>query len=160
MSVSQDPVLSSGVRKLRRQKEPKVPKAHSPEARMPLLEHIRELRSRVLKAITTMVLGAIAGWFIEPYIWTVIIRPFCSLPPKDNGGITVKNHACHLYVTGLFDPLFIHLKLGLGGVIAFFAMSKGLRFLLSLIPKDVTAIITVDTYFSYVLAMLLIFGLA
>jgi sec-independent protein translocase protein TatC len=204
MSVSQDPVPSAGVRKLRRQKEPKVPKAPNPEARMPLMEHIRELRSRVLKAITAMVLGAIGGWFIEPYIWTVIIRPFCSLPPKDNGGITVKNHACHLYVTGLFDPLFIHLKLaivigliissplwlyqfwafvapglhsrerrwtyffggsaiplfGLGGVIAFFAMSKGLRFLLSLIPRNVTAIITVDTYFSYVLAMLLIFGLA
>ena len=39
-------------------------------------------------------------------------------------------------------------------------MSKGLRFLLGLVPAHVVALITVNTYFSYVLAMVLIFGLA
>lgn len=203
MSESQDsPAQSAGSRKPRRQKGRKEP---NPEARMPLVEHIRELRTRVLKALATMTLGAIAGWFVEPFAWNFIIKPFCRLPAHDNGGVTIdKSHACHLYVTGIFDPLFIHLKLAivigliisspfwlfqfwafvapglhsrerrwafffggsaiplfaLGGTLAYFAMSKGLRFLLSLIPKDVTAIITVNTYFSYALAMLLIFGLA
>src|SRR5437879_12940674 len=39
-------------------------------------------------------------------------------------------------------------------------MTKGLRFLLALVPHGVTPIITINTYTSYVLAMLLIFALA
>jgi sec-independent protein translocase protein TatC len=52
-------------------------------------------------------------------------------------------------------PLF-----GLGGFFAYLAMSRGLRFLLGLTPVDVRPLITIDTYFGYVMAMLLIFGLA
>ena len=39
-------------------------------------------------------------------------------------------------------------------------MSRGLRFLLGLTPDGVTPLITIDTYFGYAMAMLLIFGLA
>src|SRR6202034_1413170 len=38
--------------------------------------------------------------------------------------------------------------------------SKGLRFLLGLLPANTIPLITIDTYLSYALAMLLIFGLA
>jgi sec-independent protein translocase protein TatC len=172
---------------------------------MPLIEHIRELRTRVIRAMVAATLGAIAGWFIEPPVWNVIIRPFCKLPTKYLVSYGPSKHpSCHLIVTGLFDPLFIHLKLAivvgliasspiwlyqlwafitpglhrrerrwayffggsafplfaLGGVLAYFAMTKGLRFLLSLLPKDTGAFITVDNYLGYAMAMLLIFGLA
>jgi sec-independent protein translocase protein TatC len=56
---------------------------------------------------------------------------------------------------GTAVPLF-----ALGGVFAYLAMSRGLRFLLSLTPPDVRALITIDTYFGYAMAMLFIFGLA
>jgi len=52
-------------------------------------------------------------------------------------------------------PLF-----ALGAFFAYLAMSRGLRFLLGLTPPDVRPLITIDTYFGYVMAMLLIFGIA
>jgi sec-independent protein translocase protein TatC len=172
---------------------------------MPLIEHIRELRNRVLKSLAIMVVGVIAGWFIEEPVWSFLLGPYCRLPAHDRNSLGLPNGShCNLIVNGLFDPLFIHLKLAiiigllisspiwlyqfwafvapglhsrerrwtyffggsaiplfaLGGTLAYFAMSKGLRFLLGLVPKDVIALITVNTYFSYVIAMVLIFGLA
>jgi sec-independent protein translocase protein TatC len=185
---------------------PKTRKAANPEARMPLIEHIRELRSRVIRATLFATLGAIAGWFIFYLVWPVITRPYCKLPAheRDPLGVSSQHDTCRLIVTGIFDPLFIHLKLAvvigliasspiwlyqlwafiapglhrrerrwayffggsavplfaLGGVIAYFAMTKGLRFLLALLPANTGAFITVDNYLGYALAMLLIFGLA
>ncbi len=52
-------------------------------------------------------------------------------------------------------PLF-----GAGSVVAYFAMTKGLRFLLSEVPHGVFPLITIDSYISYAVAMLAIFGLA
>jgi len=171
---------------------------------MPLIEHIRELRARVLKSIAVMVIGSIAGWFIEPPVWNFLTKPYCRLPAHDVNALHVSKSGCSLIVNGLFDPLFIHLKLAviigllisspiwlyqfwafvapglhrrerrwtyffggsavplfaLGGFLAYFAMSKGLRFLLALVPAHVVALITVNTYFSYVVAMVLVFGLA
>jgi sec-independent protein translocase protein TatC len=204
MSASQDSAAPGADN--RKPRAPKSGRAANPEARMPLIEHIRELRSRVIKAAIAAVLGIIAGWFIEPSAWDIIRGPFCRIPAKY---VSAADHstkqACHnLIVTSIFDPLFIHLKLaiavgliissplwlyqfwafvapglhrrerrwtyffagsavplfGLGGLLAYFAMSKGLRFLLSLLQSNVTAFITVDSYLSYALAMLLIFGLA
>jgi sec-independent protein translocase protein TatC len=56
---------------------------------------------------------------------------------------------------GTAVPLF-----ALGGFFAYLAMSRGLRFLLGLTPDGVKPFITIDTYFGYATAMLLIFGIA
>jgi|SRR5712691_2152313 len=204
MSATQDSP-APGAGEEGKSRRPRLRREPNPDARMPLIEHIRELRNRVLKSIAVMVIGAIAGWFIEPAVWNFLLGPYCRLPAQDRNTLGLpKSNACHLVVNGLFDPLFIHLKLAiiigllisspiwlyqfwafvapglhsrerrwtyffgasaiplfaLGGTLAYFAMSKGLRFLLGLVPKDVIALITVNTYFSYVLAMVLIFGLA
>jgi sec-independent protein translocase protein TatC len=60
----------------------------------------------------------------------------------------------YLFV-GTSVPLFVA-----GAGFAYFAMTNGLRFLLGLVPNGATALITVDTYLGYAMAMLLIFGLA
>jgi sec-independent protein translocase protein TatC len=208
MSVAQDSAAPGGDSSKNR-RWPKSRRAANPEARMPLIEHIRELRSRVIRATIAALAGVIAGWFIEPAAWNVIRGPFCHIPVKYINSTNHSTHStkesCHnLIVTSIFDPLFIHLKLAiavgliissplwlyqfwafvapglhrrerrwtycfagsavplfaLGGLLAYFAMSKGLRFLLRLLPVDVTAFITVDSYLSYALAMMLIFGLA
>ncbi len=204
MSVTEDEsAQGAGSKKVLRSRGRKAP---NPEARMPLIEHIRELRNRVVKAVLAMLAGAIAGWFIEPPVWNLISRPFCKLP-EHFVTVDATGHAqtCHnLVVTGLFDSLFIHLKLAivvgliissplwlyqfwafvapglhrrerrwtyffacsavplfaLGGVLAYFAMSKGLRFLLSLLPANSAALISVNSYLGYAVAMLLIFGIA
>ncbi len=170
---------------------------------MPLMEHIRELRNRVFKALLAVTLASIAGWYLYPPVWKFLEAPYCRLPAKVVTGLT-HNASCQLYVTGLFDSLFLRLKLaiaigiiisapfwlyqlwafiapglharekrwayffagaafplfGIGGTIAYFAMTKGLRFLLGVVPHHVVPLITINTYLGYATAMLLIFGVA
>ena len=199
-----DPARGAGERKLRR---PRSPRVENPDARMPLVEHIRELRSRVLRALLGATAGIIVGWFLEPPVWRFLQHPYCRLPHKyvlPLGHPLKPGEDCTLVVNGLFDGLFLHFKIAIvlglilsspiwlyqiwafiapglhsrerrwayffagsaiplfamGGTIAYFAMSKGLRFLLSMVPSNVIPLITVNTYLGYVMAMVLIFGLA
>jgi sec-independent protein translocase protein TatC len=173
----------------------------NPEARMPLMEHIRELRNRIIKVAVVVTVGAVLGWYLYPHVWAFIERPYCRVPqPKDE----FAGKGCHLFVSTLFAGLFLRLKIAIitgvvitspfwfyqlwafiapglyrrerrwgyffagtaiplflaGGATAYFAMTKGIRFLLELVPSNVTPIITIDTYLSYALAMLAIFGIA
>jgi sec-independent protein translocase protein TatC len=189
---------------------PRTRRTVNPEARMPLLEHLRELRNRVFKILAFVTAGAIAGWFIEEPVFKFITGPYCKLPARiRNGpqpGLPGGNQPqdCHLIVTGLFDYFFLHLKLAivigiiisapfwmyqlwafvapglhsrerrwtylfvatifplfaLGGTFAYLAMTKGLRFLLDMLPHSVIPFISVNSYIGYAIAMLLIFGLA
>jgi sec-independent protein translocase protein TatC len=187
-----------------RTRAPRIP--GSTDARMPLMEHIRELRNRIIKIALALAVGMIVGWFIYPHIWHFIETPYCRAHFATHiPGQAVKGKGdCTLYVTGIFDAFFLRLKLafvvgilisapvwlyqfwafiapglyarerrwayffvgaalplfGFGAVLAYFAMTRGLSFLLSLVPSNVDPIITITTYLSYALAMLLIFGLA
>jgi sec-independent protein translocase protein TatC len=173
----------------------------NPEARMPLMEHIRELRNRVLKVTLIVVVGAVVGWWVYPHVWHFIEAPYCRIPQPRT---IYDGKGCHLFVTGLFDGLFLRLKIAIvtgvvitapfwlyqmwafiapglyrrerrwayyfvgaavplfvgGGATAYFAMSKGIHFLLDMVPPGATPIITIDTYIGYALAMLAIFGIA
>ena len=80
----------------------------NPEGRMPLMEHLRELRNRLLKAIIVLLIGmGVALFFSNPTIqW--IMHPFCSAKIGGHSG-------CHtvgdsLVVNGVFDPFFIRIK--------------------------------------------------
>ncbi len=188
---------------------PRSRRTVNPEARMSLIDHIRELRNRVLKAVVVITAGAIAGWFIEPGVFTFITRPYCKLPANVRNGVQPglpagHSQQCHLIITGLFDYFFLHLKLAIvigiiisapfwmyqlwafiapglhsrerrwtylfagavfplfavGGTIAYFAMTRGLHFLLTMLPPTVVPFISVTSYIGFALAMLLIFGIA
>jgi len=172
----------------------------NPEARMPLMEHIRELRNRVVVIVVAVLVGSVIGWYIYPFVWHFIEAPYCRIPQHSLYGAK----GCTLYVTGLFDALFLRLQVAIatgviltapiwfyqlwafiapglyrrerrwayffvgaavplfaaGGAVAYFAMTKGIHFLLDMRPVGVDAIITINTYLSYAFAMLAIFGLA
>lgn len=199
MSTQQDSEQRpAGIRGLRR---PGSRKVANPDARMPLIEHIRELRNRVFKALLFITAGSIIGWIVYPYVWHFLEGPFCKVQIAN----PIPGHkGCTLYVNGLFDAFFLQLKLSiatgliisaplwmyqlwafiapglhakerrwaylfagsaiplfvLGGGFAYLAMTKGLRFLLALIPHGVYPLITINTYLGYAMAMLLIFGLS
>lgn len=174
----------------------------NPDGRMPLVEHIRELRARLLKALLGIGAGMIVGFAFYTPIWNFIEGPFCRAEIRGQSG-------CHkigdqLVINGIFDPFMLRVKVAfivalvisspiwlyqlwafiapglysrekrytfafvgsavplfaLGGYFAYLAMSRGLRFLLGLTTGGVVNLPTVDTYIGYVLAMLLIFGLA
>jgi sec-independent protein translocase protein TatC len=168
---------------------------------MSLMEHIRELRNRLLKALLGLALGTAVGWVLFNPVWHFIEKPYCKIPQQHR---LLGTDACTLVMNGLFDAFFLHLKIAFvvglivsspiwlyqlwafiapglyarerrwtwifvgtsvplfaaGAAFAYFAMTNGLRFLLALVPHGVTALITVDTYLGYAMAMLLIFGLA
>src|SRR5258708_37647453 len=80
MSESQDsPAPGAGGRKPRRSKPGRVV---NPEARMPLIEHIRELRTRVIKAMLAMLAGSIGGWVIFTPVWGVLVQAVFRLAPR------------------------------------------------------------------------------
>jgi len=173
----------------------------NPEARMPLMEHIRELRNRVIKITIAITVGSIIGWFVYAPVWAFIERPYCRVQQPH---ALFPRQSCQLYVNGLFDAFFLKLQIcivvgviltlpiwlyqlwafiapGLyrrerrwayyfvgaslplfvaGGTVAYFAMTRGVHFLLSMLPADTTALITINTYLSYAGAMLMIFAIA
>jgi len=181
---------------------PRPGKARDPEGRMPLFDHLRELRNRLIKAVLAVIAGMVVGWFLYPQAFTFITHPYCRIAIQGATGCDANGHP--LVVTGVFDPLFVKLKVAfvvglivsspiwfyqlwafiapglyrrekrwafgfvgaavplfaLGAFFSYLAMSRGLRFLLGLTPEGVKPLITIDTYFGYTMAMLLIFGIA
>jgi sec-independent protein translocase protein TatC len=175
---------------------------------MPLMEHIRELRNRVIKIAVIVTIGSVVGWFLYPHIFRFIEQPFCRLPVnmRTIPGQHVTGGSCshELYVTGIAEAVFLQLQISIvagvilssplwlyqvwafiapglykrerrwayyfvgaavplfaiGATIAYFAMTRGLQFLLGRVPKTVTPLITISTYLSYAEAMLAIFAIA
>src|SRR6516225_6671070 len=80
----------------------------NPEARMPLTEHIREFRNRLIKAVLGLIAGMIIGWLFFRPAWTFITEPFCRLDIQ--GAVGCGKDAHPLVVTGVFDPFFVKLK--------------------------------------------------
>jgi sec-independent protein translocase protein TatC len=46
---------------------------------MSIWEHIAELRSRLIRVILAVVVGALAGWFLYPYVLNFLQHPFCQV---------------------------------------------------------------------------------
>lgn len=49
---------------------------------MTLWEHLAELRNRLVKMVGAIAIGAIAGWFLFPYIFTFLVEPYRSIQPN------------------------------------------------------------------------------
>ncbi len=179
-------------------------RAANPEGRMPLMEHIRELRNRLLKALAALAVGMVIGLLPQVFgpVWRLIEHPFCS-------AVINRMTGCHvigdqLVINGVFDPFILRVQVAFffglivtspvwlyqlwafiapglyrrekrwtylfvgtaaplfaaGAAIAYFAMSRGLRYLLGLTPQHVINLPPVSTYLGYFQAMLLGFGLA
>ena len=89
--------------------------AATPGGRMPLLEHFRELRNRVVKSALAISLGAIIGWFFYNEIITKLAEPVCDLRAAQESGAA----SCGaLYISGVLGPLNLQIKVAiLSGVI-------------------------------------------
>jgi sec-independent protein translocase protein TatC len=46
-----------------------------PGAQMTFFEHLIELRKRIISALTSIVIGALAGWFVAPHFISTMTRP-------------------------------------------------------------------------------------
>jgi sec-independent protein translocase protein TatC len=79
----------------------------NPDGRMPLMEHIRELRNRIVKAALAMAVGMVVGlvWFTP--IWNYITAPYCH---AIGGKCNPKIIGDALTYTGPLDGFYLHIK--------------------------------------------------
>ncbi|WP_159942495.1 MULTISPECIES: twin-arginine translocase subunit TatC [unclassified Nocardiopsis] len=76
---------------------------------MPLMDHMRELRNRLAKALIALTLGCVVGYLVYDQVWEFLKAPYCSLPESE----AVDADGCSLIVTGPFDAFFVAFKVWL-----------------------------------------------
>ncbi len=88
----------------------------NPDGRMPLMDHLRELRNRVVKALIAIVIGMGVALFFSSETIKLVVRPYCEARIQGQTGCAGHaGYAHELIVTGVFDSFNIRIE------IAFFA---------------------------------------
>ena len=175
----------------------------NPEGRMPVMDHIRELRNRVVKVLLAVGAGMIAGFIFFNPVWRVIERPLCSAVIRGHTGCQTLG-VNQLALDGPLDSFYLRVKVAVivavivsspvwlyqawafiapglyarekrwgyvflgtavplflaGIALAYLSLGRSMHYLLGLTPSGVANIIDVDQYMSFVMAMMLAFGIA
>ena len=74
---------------------------------MTLVEHLGELRSRLLKAVLALAVGAVAGFVLYDTALDGLVQPYCDLKRASDAAAD-----CRLLVTDPLESFSIRLKLG------------------------------------------------
>ncbi|MFI2765787.1 twin-arginine translocase subunit TatC [Streptomyces echinatus] len=89
-----------------------------PEGRMPLAEHLRELRNRLAKAVLAILVVTILAAFSYKKIISLLIRPVlasvgCPASFAGPAGQTAHTVCAHITINGLLAPFTLALKVSL-----------------------------------------------
>ncbi|MBV9380067.1 MAG: twin-arginine translocase subunit TatC [Streptosporangiaceae bacterium] len=175
----------------------------NPEGRMPLMDHLRELRNRVVKALLGIAAGMVIGFIFFNPVWRFLEHPFCTGNIRGAQGCSAQG-LTRLVMDAPLDPFYLRVKVafivavvisspvwlyqlwafvapglytrekrwsyifvgtavplfGTGIVLAYLSLGRSLHYLLGLTPGGVSNFINVDTYLSFIMAMMLAFGIA
>src|SRR6478736_4468672 len=175
----------------------------NPEGRMPLFDHLRELRNRIVKMALALIAGMIVGFVFFDQAWAVIERPLCHTVVNGHSGCRTVG-VDQLILNSPLDPFYLRVKVAfivgvilsspvwlyqlwafiapglyarekrwgraflgtavplflLGNVLAYASLGRSMHYLLGLTPAGVGNYIQVDLYLSFVMTMLLAFGIA
>ncbi|MDA2962766.1 MAG: twin-arginine translocase subunit TatC [Actinomycetota bacterium] len=89
--------------------------ASTSDARMPLLEHLRELRKRAFRAAIVILIASGVGWYFYNEIITQLALPVCDLKAAQEQEAATCGA---LYISGVLGPLNLQIKVALlSGVI-------------------------------------------
>jgi sec-independent protein translocase protein TatC len=171
------------------------------DGRMTLVEHLRELRSRLFKSILAIFIGTCVGWWQYGRLFDLLIKPFNTSIKALAAERDI--HASPVF-TGIADAFMLQTKVSLVGglvlsspvwlyqiwafivpglhrherrwtlvfvaiagplfatgvVLGYYVLPKGLEILIGFTPGQVQNLIEVDRYLSFVLRILLVFGVA
>ncbi|MCB9508111.1 MAG: twin-arginine translocase subunit TatC [Myxococcales bacterium] len=75
------------------------------EKRLPLIEHLRELRTRVTRAAIYVLLAFVAGWTFHEPLWAWVASPYSRVDPSAVG---LTGH--ELAFKSLSEPVIVYLK--------------------------------------------------
>jgi sec-independent protein translocase protein TatC len=175
----------------------------NPEGRMPVMDHLRELRNRIIKMALALGAGMIVGFVFFNPVWRVIERPLCRAVVRGHTGCNTLG-VNQLALSGPLDSFYLRIKVAVivavvlsspvwlyqiwafiapglyarekrwgyiflatavplflaGVTLAYLSLGRSMHFLLGLTPAGVANIISVDQYMSFVMAMMLAFGIA
>ena len=81
----------------------------NPEGRMPLMDHLRELRNRVVKMALALIAGMIVGFVFFNPVWHVIERPLCSAVIRGQTGCNTLG-VNRLVLNGPLDAFYLRVK--------------------------------------------------
>jgi len=82
---------------------------------MPLLEHLKEFRTRLFKSVLAVSCGFVLGWIFYNPIIVNLSKPVCDLQAAQAAGAT---NCGSLYINGVLGPLNLQIKVAiLAGVI-------------------------------------------
>lgn len=84
------------------------------DSRMPLTEHLRELRNRIAIALVAFGIASVVCFIFEPHIFNWLKAPYCDLPASKRfspDGQASSN--CKLYFFGILDAFTIRLKISM-----------------------------------------------
>ncbi len=170
---------------------------------MTLLEHLEELRTRLIIVAAALAVASIVGFVFFDPIFSVLRGPYCraleAIPPESR-----LLEGCRLAFTSPVDPFLTRLKVGFfsgfllalpvvlwqlwqfivpgltrrerrlsvpfvlssvalfaaGTVFAMLIIPRGLAFLFSFGGEALTVFLTVDRYLSFLILLILVFGLS
>jgi len=91
---------------------------------MTLVEHLEELRGRIMKCLIAVAVGGAIGWFLYGTVIQLLLNPYCDYlktVPKNAQPTT----GCHLYFLGAIDGVLIKLK-----VVLFIGLAFALPYIL------------------------------
>lgn len=90
--------------RLRRRSEP------NPDGTMTLVDHLSELRHRLIVSIVAICVGGVIGWFLFDPVIDLLRNPYCdywrTVPPGMRA-----TRGCALFFSGALEPMLIKLKL-------------------------------------------------
>jgi sec-independent protein translocase protein TatC len=84
----------------------------NPDGRMPLMDHLRELRNRVVKIALALVAGMTAGFIVFGQVWRVIEHPLCSATVRGHSGCRTLG-VNQLVLNGPLDAFYLRVKVAL-----------------------------------------------
>ena len=87
-----------------------MPPKGASDGRMPLIEHVREFRKRIVRATFFIVIASGIGWYFYNTIITTLARPVCDLAQAQATGAS---HCGSLYINGVLGPLNLQIKVSL-----------------------------------------------
>jgi sec-independent protein translocase protein TatC len=175
----------------------------NPEGRMPLFDHLRELRNRIVKMALALIAGMVVGFIFFNQAWAVIEHPLCHTVIHGHTGCRTAG-TDQLILNSPLDPFYLRVKVAFivgvilsspvwlyqiwafiapglyarekrwgriflgtavplflaGNVLAYLSLGRSMHYLLGLTPTGVGNYIQVDLYLSFVMTMLLAFGIA